>query len=167
MTKDSKYLLDTNIFIEAYKRYYAFDIAPSFWESLKNAANKEKVISIDRVKLELLNGNKDDELSKWVDLEISDCFMSTEDSAVFESYSKIIQWVQEQKQYFDYAKREFANVADSWIVAYALAYGFTIVTHEHYSKDVKNRVLIPNVCKYFNIPFTDTFEMLRNLNIKI
>ena len=27
-----KYLLDSNVFIEAKNRYYAFDICPGFWE---------------------------------------------------------------------------------------------------------------------------------------
>ena len=34
----SRYLLDANVFIEAYKRYYAFDIAPAFWNNLALAA---------------------------------------------------------------------------------------------------------------------------------
>ena len=28
------YLIDSNVFIEAKNRYYAFDIAPGFWESV-------------------------------------------------------------------------------------------------------------------------------------
>lgn len=27
----TKYILDANVFIEAHRRYYSFDIAPSFW----------------------------------------------------------------------------------------------------------------------------------------
>lgn len=30
MSSRHKFVIDTNIFIEAYKRYYSFDIAPSF-----------------------------------------------------------------------------------------------------------------------------------------
>jgi len=36
----TEYVLDANVFIEAARRYYAFDIAPPFWESLvQHAAN--------------------------------------------------------------------------------------------------------------------------------
>ena len=28
---ERRHLLDANVFIEAAKRYYAFDLAPSFW----------------------------------------------------------------------------------------------------------------------------------------
>lgn len=37
-----KFLLDANVFIEAYRRYYSFDIAPSFWELLEKFAKNEK-----------------------------------------------------------------------------------------------------------------------------
>jgi len=30
----SVYVLDANVFIEAARRYYAFDIAPKFWDTL-------------------------------------------------------------------------------------------------------------------------------------
>ena len=28
------YLLDTNVFVEAYRRYYGLDLCPGFWDSL-------------------------------------------------------------------------------------------------------------------------------------
>lgn len=64
MDREETYLLDANVFIEAARRYYAFDIAPPFWEALLEFAEKGKLISIDRVKNELLRGK--DELSTWV-----------------------------------------------------------------------------------------------------
>lgn len=72
-----------------------------------------------------------------------------------------------QEQFFDYAKVQFADVADSWLVAYAKAYNCIVVTLEEYSKDKRNRILIPNVCKAFGIPYVNTFEMLRQLNASL
>jgi hypothetical protein len=167
MTKKGMYLLDTNIFIDAHQRYYAFDISPSFWESLGKLAKDKKIVSIDRVKEEILRGDKEDELCKWARGNFSDWFMSTDDPKVFKAYADIIQWVQSQEQFRDHAKAEFARIADSWLVAYALAYNHTVVTHEVYNKDAKNRVLIPNVCVAFGVPYINTFDMLRNLNTKI
>ena len=43
------YVLDANVFIDAAKRYYAFDIAPGFWDSLALLAQIGSVRSIDRV----------------------------------------------------------------------------------------------------------------------
>ena len=53
MTGDPFYVLDANVFIEAAHRYYAFDLAPRFWESLEHHAANGRVRSIDRVRQEL------------------------------------------------------------------------------------------------------------------
>ena len=56
-----KYLLDSNIFIEAKNRYYGFGICPGFWEWLEDS---DEVKSLDEVEKELAAG--EDDLSKWV-----------------------------------------------------------------------------------------------------
>ena len=38
MSSKTVFLLDTNVLVEAYKRYYSFDIAPSFWAATKLSA---------------------------------------------------------------------------------------------------------------------------------
>lgn len=53
------YFLDSSVFIEAARRYYAFDIAPGFWQALITFARKEMVRSVDRVKKEMDRGNDD------------------------------------------------------------------------------------------------------------
>lgn len=52
------YLLDTNVFIEAKNRYYAFDLAPGFWEGLdadaaagRSAASRKSVLSFSLVSM--------------------------------------------------------------------------------------------------------------------
>jgi len=65
MSSNRKFVMDTNVFIEAYKRYYSFDIAPSFWNALVQHAENGHIISIDRVKQEMNSFHKEDELSKW------------------------------------------------------------------------------------------------------
>lgn len=162
-----KFLLDASVFIEANRRYYSFDIAPSFWELLVSLGKNEKIISIDKIKVELDKGNKTDELKIWANTEFKDYFMSSDDVNVFSAYGEIIKFVQNQSQFRDYAKAEFADVADSWLIAYALAYDHTIVTQEEFVRDVQRRVPIPNVCKVFDIPYATTFDMLRYLKAEI
>jgi len=89
---DATYVLDTNVFIEAARRYYAFDIAPPFWESLVQHATKGRIYSIDRVKQELERGK--DELATWATSQFNDAFASTDEEDVIESYSEVISWVQ-------------------------------------------------------------------------
>lgn len=57
------YLLDSDVFIEAKRRYYAFDFHPGFWEWLEQANGNGTLYSIDKVKDELLA--VDDELAAW------------------------------------------------------------------------------------------------------
>lgn len=166
MGKEEIYLLDANVFIEASRRYYAFDIAPSFWEALLDFAKKGKLISIDRVKNELLRGK--DELSKWAKGKFSPWFRSTDNDSVLANYRKVIEWAENHLQFTQEAKNELykADNADAWLVAYALCNGNVIVTHEVYNHEVKKKIPIPNICDDFGIDYIDTFEMLRRLNFK-
>lgn len=155
------YLLDANVFIEAARRYYAFDLAPKFWELLVRHVEAGQIQSIDRVKQELERGK--DELATWVKGTFKAAFASTDDTDVFRSFAEIMTWVQAQGQFLEAAKADFASGADGWLVAYARVKGCVVVTHERPAPDARRRVPIPNVCEAFDVPFVDTFEMLRTL----
>ena len=160
----SIYVLDADVFIEAARRYYAFDIAPPFWDSLLHHADNGAIESIDWVKKELEEGK--DELARWADGRFTHAFCSTDEKDVIESYGKIMTWVQGQPQYSDAAKADFAKGADGWLVAYAVAKGRVVVTHEVLAIDARRKVPIPNVCKPFNVRYVDTFLMLRELGVR-
>ena len=121
-----KYLLDTNVFIQAYKRYYAFDFCPGFWEWLimQNAAGK--VASIDKVKEEIL----DKELSAWAKNRDESFFLKSDhlDKAVHLT-QKVNKWIQDEGYSFK-AADTFRGCADYYLVGYSLAYGYTVVTEE-------------------------------------
>ena len=61
MPTDKKYLLDANVFIEAKRRYYAFDVCPGSGNVWSGIIRGFRIQSIDRVKQELELG--DDELN--------------------------------------------------------------------------------------------------------
>ena len=164
MNGQRRFLLDTNVFIEAHRHYYAFDICPGFWECL--SLYHDRILSIDSVRKELEDKSKDqkDELWKWIKSELPRTFFIPNDnSRVMKHYSEIVQWVMANRQYFPQAKQEFAEVADSWLIAHAMADGFVLVTHETSEPTRQNRVKIPNVCEQFNVEYANTFEMLREL----
>jgi hypothetical protein len=160
----SVYVLDANVFIEAARRYYAFDIAPLFWESLVNHAANARVESINRVKEELERGK--DELATWASDHFGDAFASTDEENVVASYREIMSWVQVQDQFSDAAKAEFADSADGWLVAYARSRSGIVVTHEVLDPNITRRVPIPNVCEPFGVNYVDTFTMLRELGVR-
>jgi len=158
------YVLDANVFIEAARRYYAFDLAPVFWESLVYYAGKGRIQSIDRIKKELERGN--DELATWVKGDISDAFASTDQEEIITSYTAVMGWVYAQDQFSDAAKADFADGADGWLVAYARSKGYVVVTHEVLDPGIKRKVPIPNVCGAFGLRDVDTFAMLRELGVR-
>lgn len=164
MTTEPVYVLDANVFIEAARRYYAFDLAPRFWESLVHHAGTGQIRSIDRVKRELDRGR--DELAAWADREFSHWFCSTDETDIVECFRDIMAWIYGQRQFSDAAKADFANGADGWLVAYSKVRGCVVVTHEMPAPDARRKIPVPNVCEAFGVPYLDTFEMLRALGIR-
>ena len=57
------FIIDTNVFIQAHRTTYPLDIVPGFWEKIIDLANRDKIISIDKVKNEIYKN--DDELKAW------------------------------------------------------------------------------------------------------
>ncbi len=160
------YLLDANVFINAYRDYYSFDIAPNFWNRLISLAGSSQICSIDKIKSELCtNPTEPDQLHIWTAQQFEAYFRETAAEDVIQAYAEIQQWANDNPQFFDYAKSEFASNADAWLIAYAKAKRCTVVTHESYSPDTKKRILIPVVCVQFGIPYMNTFEMLRELEV--
>lgn len=166
MTK-TLYVLDANVFVEAKKRYYAFDICPGFWNSLTWHYGQGNVCSVDRVRSELVEHG--DELSDWVANQMpAAAFHSTKEDTIAACYGDVVRWAMNQPQFMDAAKAEFADakVADAWLVAYASTRGATLVTHETFDDHIRRKVKIPNVCRAFHVPYLDTFHMLAQLGIQ-
>ena len=157
------YLLDSNILIEAHRRYYSFDICAGFWHCLlHHHGNNKRLLSIDRVKDELQGK---DELCRWVKKAPQTFFPSTGYKVIAESYGKIMEWVHGQSQFLSAAKAEFARGADGWLIAYAMINDCMLVTHEVYDANVQKKVKIPNVCRAFDVKIINTFDMLRELDV--
>lgn len=164
MADSTPYVLDANVFIEAYHRYYSFELAPGFWRLLVESHRAGRVRSIDRVQLELAKGK--DALAEWArDHEY--IFASTDDDATIAAYSEVMEWVEGQDQFRDAAKASFASGADGWLIAFARAHGYTVVTHEQESAASRKRVPMPNVCQAVGAAWTDPFAMLRAIGLRL
>lgn len=157
------YVLDANVLMEAHRRYYAFDLCPGFWECLEHYCGEGCVVSIDRVRDEVQDG---DALADWVASAPEAFFVSTAEPEVVRLYQDIMAWVQSQPQFLEAAKARFARGADGWLIAYAHWRGATVVTHERYDRNVRKKVPIPNVCREFGVSYRDTFDMLRSLEVR-
>jgi hypothetical protein len=164
-TSSPVYVLDTNVFVQAHRRHYAFDICPGFWDCLIHHHGTGRIVSIDRVRDEILAG---DALEIWAkDSAPSTLFAATADTAVVQNYVDMVSWVKANSQFNTEAKTDFAEVADAWLCAFAKAKAqHVVVTHEELSPLAKRRVPIPNVCRQFGVGYVDPFTMLRDLTVR-
>ena len=160
-----KYLIDANVFITAHRQLYPFDLAPSFWEQLVEKASN-RIVIIEEIQKEIRKGQ--DLLLEWYEQECSKfTVLGIPEAGVIDAYSKIINSVNASERYTQLAKQEFASSADSWLCAYGLASGETIVTLETYDAEIKKRVKIPNVCREFEIQYIDLIQFMREIGIKL
>lgn len=165
--KTQLYVLDTSVLTQAHRVYYTFDIAPAFWNFLIDTAKARKIISIDRVSDEILKGK--DDLAEWAKNRFSFAFENIKnDSDVLINYGNLMKWANEQSQFTQAAKDEFARVnnADPWIIAYAMSKNSVVVPQEVLNKEIKRKIPIPNVCDAFNVKYINTFALLRELNFR-
>ena len=152
----SKYLLDSNVFIQAKNLHYGFDFCPAFWSWLETSNATGKVASIEKVADELYAG--EDELSSWAEARGRAFFLPADD-AVVPAFGEVSSWANGQA-YEPAAISTFLQVADYWLVAHAKAHAYTVVTHE-VPADTARKIKIPNACIGLGLTCISPYEMLR------
>lgn len=152
----TRYLLDSNIFIQAKNLHYGFDFCPAFWAWLIAQNGTGMVASIEKVGDEL-QGQADD-LSQWAAARGPGFFLPP-DNSVLPALTMVSTWATGQT-YESAAVATFLQVADYWLVAHAQAHGYTVVTHEVPSASTR-KIKIPNACVGLGIPCVSPYEMLR------
>lgn len=150
------YLLDANIFIQAKNLHYGFDFCPAFWDWMITQNEQARVFSISQVGGELGDGG--DALADWAHQRGEGFFLET-DRQTLPALARVSQWVTAQ-DYEPAAINTFLQVADYYLIAYALAHGHTVVTHE-VPADSRRRIKIPNVCIGLDVACMSPYEMLR------
>jgi hypothetical protein len=155
-----KYLFDSNVFIEAKNRYYAFDICPGFWDWMDHVA-KVDAGSIVNV-CDELRGGKDD-LAKWANARRTQpWFLKVDDVDTQKLFQSVATFVN-NGPFKQAAKAKFLSGADPWLIAKAKIVGAKVVTHEVSAPDSKVRVPIPDVCTAFGVVCTQPHEALRSM----
>ncbi|MDR2379944.1 MAG: DUF4411 family protein [Bifidobacteriaceae bacterium] len=84
------YLLDSNVFIEAHRRYYGIDFVPGFWDWLHLGHSQGKLASIDKIREEIAAGTHGDALRGWVKGHKT-LFLPI-DAAVQASFQRLSAW---------------------------------------------------------------------------
>ncbi len=158
-----RYLPDANVLMAAYHHYYSPTLCPGFWDCLAHYLANGRLAIIDRVYDEILSPSA---LVAWVEQATNDWFPTTATQPVANAYRQIIDWVQDNPQFNDVARADFARGADGWLAAYAMVHDAVVVTNEVSAPDARRKVPLPDLCKRFDIRCINTFEMLQELGTR-
>lgn len=159
------YLLDSNVLITAKRDHYRFATFPCFWDYLLQRAGDGTLRSVDPVRQELID--KQDDLSQWVADACPDTMFEVPDGATGVALRKLSIWTMDpQRSYSQAARAEFLGVADSALVAHALAHGHTVVTHEKPAPQAVAKVKIPDACNALGVRWIDPFGLLEEIGAR-
>jgi predicted nucleic acid-binding protein len=164
------YCLDANVFIEAHRRYYAFDIAPGFWEALSEWAAQGAICSPLLVYDEIARSK--DQLAEWAKAHKESLFADPDESTVT-AYREIADMV--ANLYEPQHVQGFLMGADPWVIAHAKAHNLVLVTMESLRAEqlskksglIAGGIKIPNICKRVGIKFINTFDLMRELRLTL
>lgn len=130
------YLLDANVLIEAKNRYYAFDIAPGFWDWLDYAFQQSLACSIEPVRKELEKGN--DDLAKWASTKTT--YFLPIDQGTTNHFNKLSRWAHSRNFTRSALAKFTSDHTDFLLVAYAAEHKYTVTTLERSDPKQRSRV---------------------------
>lgn len=162
------FLLDANVFIEAHRFYYAFDLVPSFWAWLEGQFRAGEIGSVRRVREELLHKDQEpDRLVDWVQ-KLDKAFWVAPGEQTLNELQLLVRWAYApERTYQSSAIEEFLGSADLYLIAEASAQGATVVTREQPAPNSRKRIKIPDVCLVHGIDLLSPFEAFRQLGMSL
>ncbi|OVE50621.1 DUF4411 family protein [Chromobacterium violaceum] len=163
-----KYLLDSNIFIQAKNFHYNFGYCSAFWDWITAAHLADLVFSTQKVRTELLNGKADDPLVKWINQDLPESFFvdDLKDKNVMINYANIIRTANSNNQYTTQAKSEFAqhDKADAFLIATAKAHNYILVTQERSQPGARKRIMIPDMAQQCGVQTKQVWNVLEEIS---
>lgn len=159
------YLLDANVFMEASRLYYAFDIAPGFWDWLRDDTLIDQVGSVVAIKDEITSGKGD--LVSWA-TALPATFWMADDDDVVRAMTELAGWSNDPaRNFLQPAVDEFMSSADLRLIAHAMVHDATVVTREQPAPDARKKIKIPDVCRAFDVDWVGSFDAYRHLGLTL
>jgi hypothetical protein len=156
-----KYCLDTNVLIQAWRKYYNPKFCPDYWEILIELGKKERIFIPEEVYEEIVR--TEDDLSKW--FKGSKIPIKKTNEEVLKCLKNIYSFDPKHKYLVDNTKQR--SLADPWIIAHSMHEKATVVTKEDKIISANStRIKIPNVCDNMGVPWINDFQLVEKLNIK-
>lgn len=169
----AKYVLDSNIYIDFYDRYYSIHHFPSFWKQVPAILNGQVIIP----KVVLDEHYQDPWFKSWLSKNCQNPIV--DERNYISEWQQVLNYLTQNPFYKDEAVsdpgRGWANsfIADGWLIAIALKDGLTIVTDElrnpnltATTKGVKN-AKIPDVCDHFGVRFISREDFFGEIGLSV
>ncbi|WP_444283045.1 DUF4411 family protein [Granulicatella adiacens] len=165
------YLLDTNIYIAFYERYYPQRNFPSFWERLVQTFQQEVVVP--RVVME------ETEKSDWLNTYMTEtCGLNPIDHRKYlNQWAEVLKNVRNNPAYRIEAVDSYngwskETVADAWLLAIAKEEKYILVTEETknvnlYKGGPVRSAKIPDVAEDIGVECIDRLEFFKRIELSI
>lgn len=157
----TKYCLDANVLIEAWRKYYNPEFCPDYWKILIELGNRSRIFIPELVYDEIRK--TEDELSTWVTNSGIPVRVATSD--VGARLSEIFTTNPLHEKLVDSSKGR--SMADPWVIAHAIHENAVVVTKEEkVTAPSAKKVKIPNVCENMGVSWINDFQFVARLGIK-
>jgi hypothetical protein len=160
-----RYWADANVFIEAHRRENPVKMAVGFWAWMSEQVEKGVIVCPRRVYQEIAEQEDHrDELALWFQARREKGLCLPPNKAVQKQVGEVNTYVftNFRNPHFN----DFAQGADSWVIAHAIVDKGIVVTQESSLRPLASKPRIPDVCKHFNVPFMSRLQMFRKLDAK-
>lgn len=165
------YLLDTNIYINCYDRYYRMQYFPTFWQAFSHILNQNVVIP----RIIMQECYQDKQFIDWINQNYTHTLLNH--TQYYEGWAQVIDHIASHDCYRDAAltgNNSWANdtIADGWLIAIAKKDDLVIVSNEvrianlnatHPSKSTK----IPNIAEDFGIRCITMNDFFAEVNLNV
>lgn len=158
------FCLDTGVFIRPHRDgFYGFQLAPTFWEMLKEKAAAGVVVSPRQVYQELADYG--DALTDWVTARRETPLFAEPGPATQGNLTRVADYV--SGNYPGRKAAEFLGGADPWVIAQAITDNAVIVSFENRSSIDAQTPKIPNVAQAFQVRTISLYQMLRLMDVEV
>lgn len=165
------YLLDSNIYINFYDRYYRKEFFPTFWLKLGSILNSNVVVP----RIVVSENYQNPWFREWLEENYKKDLIYHKSYA--REWSEVIQYIQDSPLYKDTAllsEKGWANerIADPWLIAIAKKENYTIVTDEIKNVNLNDvnpsrNAKVPDVCEKLNVQCISMNQFFKEISLSI
>ena len=148
-----QYCLDTSVFIESWRQYYAPDVFPALWRRFANGLESGMLVSSDVVLEEL--SRKDDDIHRWCK-QYPGAFLEASEKIQLRQRKIITKFPHMVSQ----GSGIGSSYADPWVVATGAEIGCCVVSFERLQASSK-KPKIPYVCQELQIRHKTLLEVMQ------